>query len=428
LYQPEKGGIGINTKSFAVSKGLVWQAWQRVKAKGGSPGGDQVSLAQYAADEKRRLYKLWNRMASGSYFPSPVRRVEIPKGKGQNRPLGIPTVEDRIAQQVVKMVLEPRLEPHFHPDSYGYRPGRSAIDAVAKARRRCWTYDWVVDVDIQGFFDTLDHDRLMKAVRHHTRHRWIWLYIERWLTAPVQHPDGRLEKRERGTPQGGVISPLLANLFLHYAMDRWVGKVHPDIGFERYADDVVFHCRSREEAVEFLAALRQRMIDCGLTLHPLKTRIVYCKDSNRPRTDHPTVSFDFLGYTFKPRKVMNPRKQVFTGFTPAMSGKSRSRIAESLRTLKRKNRAVCTVNDLADWLNPRIRGWINYFGHFGRSQMYWLADQLDFALLQWVRRSFKRLKRSYRRSQRFLDQLRERHPCLFVHWHGLKMDRMRRAV
>jgi RNA-directed DNA polymerase len=399
-----------------------------VKTKGGSPGVDQVTLAQYTADERSRLYKLWNRMASGSYFPSPVRRVEIPKGKGQTRPLGIPTVEDRIAQQVVKLVLEPQLEPHFHPDSYGYRPGKSAIDAVAKARQRCWMYDWVVDVDIRGFFDTLDHERLLKAVRHHTQQRWIWLYIERWLTAPVQHPDGQLEERHQGTPQGGVISPLLANLFLHYAMDRWVGKTHPDIRFERYADDVVFHCRSREEAERFLAELRQRMTESGLALHPAKTRIVYCRDSNRPRKDHPTISFDFLGYTFKPRKVINPRKQVFTGFTPAMSEKSRSKIMEDLRSLKLQRRVASTVKEIAELLNPKVRGWFNYFGHFGRSRVYGLANRLNYALLQWARNKFKRLKRSYRRSERFLDQLRAQHPYLFVHWYGVKMARMRRAV
>lgn len=389
---------------------------------------DQVTVEQYAADEKNRLYKLWNRMASGSYFPSPVRRVDIPKGQGQTRPLGIPTVEDRIAQHVVKMVLEPQLEPHFHPDSYGYRPGKSAIDAVAKARQRCWAYDWVVDVDIRDFFDTLDHERLLKAVRHHTQHRWIWLYIERWLTAPVQHSDGRLEERHQGTPQGGVISPLLANLFLHYAMDRWVVKIHPDIRFERYADDVVFHCRSREEAECFLVALRQRMTECGLVLHPTKTRIVYCKDSNRPRTEHPTISFDFLGYTFKPRKVINPRKQVFTGFAPAMSGTSLKRILERVRRLKLHRRVVSTVKEIAELLNPKVRGWINYFGHFGRSRVYWLAHRLDFVLLHWVRNKFKRFKRSYRRSERFLGRLRAQYPDLFVHWYGVRMDRMRRAV
>jgi RNA-directed DNA polymerase len=425
---PQGEESSINTKSFAVSKGWVWQAWQRVKANGGSAGVDRVTIARYEANEKHRLYKLWNRMASGSYFPSPVRRVRIPKGKGQTRPLGIPTVEDRIAQQVVKMVLEPALEPHFHPDSYGYRPGKSAIDAMAKARQRCWAYDWVIEVDIQGFFDTIDHARLLKAVRHHTPHRWIWLYIERWLTAPVQHPDGRLEERPQGTPQGGVISPLLANLFLHYGMDRWVGKTHPDIKFERYADDVVFHCRSREEAESFLEALRQRMTECGLVLHPTKTRIVYCQDSNRPRMHQATISFDFLGYTFKPRKVINPRKQVFTGFTPAMSGKSLKRIMDDVRSMRLQGRSGSTVQEIAALLNPKVRGWMNYFGHFGRHRLHRLADWLDRVLLRWARYKYKRLKRSYRKTQRYLDQLRAQQPYLFVHWDRVKKDSMRRAV
>lgn len=411
-----------------MSKWLVWQAWQRVKANGGSPGVDQVTIERYAADEKNRLYKLWNRMASGSYFPSPVRRVDIPKGKGQTRPLGIPTVADRIAQQVVKMTLEPHLEPHFHPDSYGYRPGRSAIDAVAKTRQRCWTYDWVVDVDIQGFFDALDHPRLLKAVRHHTSQRWIELYIERWLTAPVQYPDGSREERHQGTPQGGVISPLLANLFLHYAMDRWMGKAYPDIRFERYADDVVFHCRSREEAEGFLEALRQRMSECGLVLHPTKTRIVYCRDSNRTRKDHPTISFDFLGYTFMPRKVINPRKQVFAGFTPAMSGRSLKRIRDEVRRLALQGRAGSTVQEVAELLNPKVGGWINYFGHFGRSRIHKLAEWLDFVLVRWARNKFKRLHRSFRQSRRYLEQLRTQQPYLFVHWYRVKTDGMRRAV
>lgn len=389
---------------------------------------DQVSIAKYQANEKSRLYKLWNRMSSGSYFPSPVRRVEIPKGEGQTRPLGIPTVEDRIAQQVVKTVLEQELEPHFHPDSYGYRPGKSAIQAVDMARRRCWTHNWVVDVDIQSFFDTIDHGRLLKAVRHHTKHRWVLLYIERWLSAPESLPDGRLQARHQGTPQGGVISPLLANLFLHYAMDRWVVRHHPSVRFERYADDVVFHCRSRGEAERFLVALRQRMADCGLTLHPRKTKIVYCHDSNRPDKDHEQISFDFLGYTFKPRKVINPRRQVFTGFTPAMSARAMKRIMDEIRGLKLQRRSGATEHEIAALLNPKVAGWINYFGHFGRARVHRLVDRIDFVLLCWARQKYKRLTRSYRKSQRYFDRLRAQQPRLFVHWYRLKQDGMRRAV
>jgi RNA-directed DNA polymerase len=380
---------------------------------------DRVSIEQFAADEKNNLYKLWNRLASGSYLPQPVRRVEIPKGEGKTRPLGIPTVADRIAQQVVKAVLEPELEPHFHPDSYGYRPGKSAIDAVRTARWRCWQHDWVVDVDIQGFFDTIDHGLLLKAVKRHTTHRWIHLYIERWLTAPVQHPDGRLEARRQGTPQGGVISPLLANLFLHYAMDVWTARHYRHIRFERYADDVVFHCNSRGEAEDFLKALTQRMVDCGLTLHPTKTKIGYCKDSNRVR-EHEWISFDFLGYTFKPREAINPRGQKFTGFTPAMSRKAFKRIMDAVRGLKLQLRCGDTEQQIAALLNPKIAGWFNYFKHFGKARLYWLADRLDFALICWARRKYKRLTRSYRKSGAYLKRLREQQPRLFAHWYLLK--------
>lgn len=399
-----------------------------MRHKDGSPGVDQVTVAKYAADEKNRLYKLWNRMTSGSYFPSPVRRVEIPKGQGKNRPLGIPTVEDRIAQQVVKLMLEPALEPHFHPDSYGYRPGKSAIDAVTKTRQRCWQFDWVVDVDIQSFFDTLDHAMLLKAVKHHTNHRWIILYIERWLSAPVKYPDGTLAEPLRGTPQGGVISPLLANLFLHYAMDRWVKDTHPDIRFERYADDVVFHCRTRSEAEGFLEALHQRLAECGLTLHPKKTRIVHCRDSNRSRITYPHISFDFLGFTFRPRKVINPRKQVFTGFTPAMSAKSMKRIRDDVRGLQLKRRVGMKVQDIAEALNPKVIGWINYFGHFGKERLHRLADWIDGVLMNWARATLKRCSRSYRKSRRYLDQLREQQPHLFAHWHRVCKNWVRRAV
>jgi RNA-directed DNA polymerase len=199
-------------KSFDISKQVVWEAYQRVKANRGSAGVDAQSIQDFEVDLKDNLYKLWNRMASGSYFPPPVRRVEIPKKDGGLRPLGIPTVSDRIAQMVVKMMFEPEVEPYFHPDSYGYRPGKSAIQAVGMVRGRCWRYNWVVDLDIRGFFDNMDHDLLMRAVRKHTDCKWIRLYIERWLKAPVQMGDGSLVNRDKGTPKGGVISPLLVEV------------------------------------------------------------------------------------------------------------------------------------------------------------------------------------------------------------------------
>ena len=267
-------------KPYDISKQLVWEAYQRVKANRGAAGVDGVSLAAFEKDLKGNLYKVWNRMSSGSYHPPPVRLVEIPKDNGGTRPLGIPTIADRVAQTVVKMVLEPLVEPRFHPDSYGYRPGRSALDAVGMARKRCWEIDWVIDLDIKGFFDSIPHDLVERAVAHHTDLAWVRLFIGRWLRAPVECPDGTLVERTKGTPQGGVVSPLLANLFLHYAFDRWMDRNYPGVRFERYADDAIVHCRSKEEARSVLEAIRGRFTECGLELHPEKTRIVYCKEDD----------------------------------------------------------------------------------------------------------------------------------------------------
>ena len=289
-------------KPYAIPKQLVWDAYQRVKANRGAAGVDGESLTAFEKDLKGNLYKVWNRMSSGSYFPPPVRLVEIPKDNGGTRPLGIPTVADRVAQTVVKMVLEPVVDTQFHPDSYGYRPGKSALDAVGTARKRCWDADWVIDLDIKGFFDSIPHDLVERAVAHHTDIPWVRLYIARWLRAPVQRPDGTLDERTKGTPQGGVISPLLANLFLHYAFDRWMQRTFPPVQFERYADDAIVHCRSERQARVVLDAIRGRFVQCGLELHPTKTRIVYCKDADRPR-QYEHVAFDFLGYTFQPRRA-----------------------------------------------------------------------------------------------------------------------------
>jgi RNA-directed DNA polymerase len=278
-------------KSYEISKHTVMEAYRRVKANAGAAGIDEQSIADFEAKLKDNLYKLWNRMSSGSYFPPPVRAVEIPKKAGGVRTLGVPTVADRVAQTVVAMVLEPEVEPVFHPDSYGYRPGRSALDAVSRCRERCWRHDWVVDLDIRAFFDSIPHDLLLKAVAVHTDQRWVMLYVERWLNAPLQRADGTLIERDRGTPQGSAISPLLANIFLHYAFDRWMEKSFPSAPFERYADDAVVHCRSRTQAVRIRRAITKRLAEVGLELHPDKTRIVYCKDSKpsglaRARTVH----------------------------------------------------------------------------------------------------------------------------------------------
>ena len=378
-------------KPFPITKRQVWGAYKRVKANRGGAGVDGQTLLEFEEDPENNLYKLWNRLSSGSYHPPPVRRVEIPKEDGGVRPLGIPTVADRIAQMVVKQVLEPELEKHFHPDSYGYRPGKSAHQAIGQARKRCWDNDWVVDLDIKGFFDNLDQGLLMRAVRHHTQDNWVVLYIAWWLEAPVQLPDGTLEARTKGTPQGGVISPLLANLYLHYAFDLWMQRTNPSISFERYADDAVCHCRTQAEAEHLKEALERRFADCGLTLHPEKTRIIYCKDDDR-RQGYPTISFDFLGYSFRPRRSKNRWGKPFINLSPAVSNKSAKAIRQEVRSWNPPLRSDRALDDLARMFNAKIRGWVNYYGAYYKSALYRTLKHIDRKLVLWATRKFKRLR------------------------------------
>ena len=319
-----------NAKPFCIPKRWVWKAYKRVKANRGAAGVDEQSVEQFEEHLKGNLYKLWNRLSSGSYFPPPVKRVDIAKRDGGTRPLGIPTVADRIAQAVVKAYLEPALEQHFHPDSYGYRPKKSALDAVGVARKRCWRSAWVLDLDIRAYFDTIPHGLLLKAVRAHTDCAWVLLYIERWLTAPVQMADGTLAPREKGTPQGSVVSPLLANLFLHYAFDRWMAQHHPDIPFERFADDILCHCVSEAQARRLQRVLAQRFATCGLELHPQKTKVVYCRDDDR-RGHALHETFDFLGYTFRARRSKNRWGKYFVNFSPAVSNAAAKRMRREIR-------------------------------------------------------------------------------------------------
>lgn len=403
-------------KPYVIPKQLVWEAYQRVKANRGAAGVDGESLTAFEKDLKDSLYKVWNRMSSGSYIPPPVRLVEIPKASGGTRPLGIPTVADRVAQTVVKLVLEPLVEPVFHQDSYGYRPGKSALDAVGVARTRCWKADWVIDLDIKSFFDSLDHDLVERAVAHHTDLAWVRLYIGRWLRAPLQRPDGTVEERTKGTPQGGVISPLLANLFLHYAFDVWMRRRFPAVQFERYADDAIVHCRSERQAEQVLEAIRGRLQECGLELHPMKTRIVYCKDDDR-RGSCEHVAFDFLGYTFQPRRAKNRWGKYFVSFLPAISAKA----AKTIRTTIREWRMASTRNnqqleDLARLVNPSVRGWMNYYGRFYRSKCVQVLRHLNVALGSWVRRKYKRFRRRERASMHWLGRVAQRDRQLFVLW------------
>src|SRR4051812_23306264 len=313
------GELKAPGKPFDISKWAVWEAWEKVKSNKGAPGVDGQSIAEFEKDLQGNLYKIWNRMSSGSYFPPPVRAVEIAKAHGAGtRMLGVPTVADRVAQTVVAQELEMRVEPIFHPDSYGYRPRRSALDAVAACRRRCWQTNWVIDLDIRKFFDSVPWQRVVTAVEANTDLPWVVLYVKRWLHAPVQLADGSLRVRDRGTPQGSAISPVLANLFLHYAFDVWMTREFPVLRFERYVDDAVVHCISEAQAHRVLAALVERMREVGLELHPDKTRIVYCKDSRR-RGSYAHTAFTFLGYTFRPRGVRTKTGTMVTGFNPAIS-------------------------------------------------------------------------------------------------------------
>ncbi len=404
-----------SAKSIPITKRQVWEAYKRVKANRGAAGVDGQTIEQFEEDLSNNLYKLWNRLASGSYMPRAVRRVEIPKADGGTRPLGIPTVVDRIAQTVVKQHLEPRLEEHFHEDSYGYRPGKSAHQALDRARRRCWDYAWVVDLDIKGFFDTIDHELLMRALQKHTSESRVLMYVRRWLQAPVELAEGQLQVRALGTPQGGVISPLLANLFLHYVFDVWMQRHHPDVPFERYADDALCHCRTRVQAEQVLARLTQRFVDCGLTLHPQKTRLVYCKDDDR-RGEHPETSFDFLGYTFRARRSKNRWGKFFVNFSPGMSAKAGKRIRQEIRSWNLPRRSDKTLEDLAHMFNQRVRGWVNYYGQFYKSALYPTLRQLDRKLALWATRKYKRLRRHRRRADHWLERIARGKPGLFAHW------------
>lgn len=402
------------TKPFCIRKWVVWEAWLRVKANQGAAGVDGESIARFEARLEQNLYKIWNRMSSGTYFPPPVRTVMIPKGDGRERALGIPTVGDRVAQMVVKLYLEPLVEPTFHPDSYGYRPRKSAADAVGQARTRCWRNDWVVDLDIKGFFDNIDHFLMMRAVRKHTDCPWVLLYIERWLKAPAQAADGAKTDRDRGTPQGGVISPLLANLFLHYSFDRWMTDNHPSIPFERYADDIVVHCRSEAQAQFIRHELEKRLAACRLELHPEKTKIVYCRDSNRPR-EYPQIAFDFLGFTFRPRTAVNRRGEFFVSFSPAVSRKAAKEIVATVRQWNIHEMSDKSLEDLSRMFDSVIRGWVNYYGRFYKSALYPVFASLNRRLVRWARKKYKRYHQQ-RRATHWLRGLARRQPGLFAHW------------
>ena len=408
----------LKGKSYDIPKRLLWDAWLKVKEKGGAAGADGVTIAQFEEDLSGNLYRLWNRMSSGSYFPGPVRAVEIPKKgkKGAIRVLGIPSVVDRVAQAAAAKALEPSVEPIFHEDSYGYRPGRAPVDAVAVCRERCFKTDWVVDLDIRAFFDSVPWDLMLRAVAHHTDQKWIVLYVERWLKAPMQRPDGTLVQRVKGTPQGSPISPCLANLFLHYGLDAWMVREFPTIPFERFADDAVIHCVSESQARFVRDAVARRLVEVGLELHPDKTRIVYCKDSRR-RGTYEEISFTFCGYTFRPRKAYNQRTGgVFTGFLPAVSPEKLTAMSRRVGSWRLHRRTTLDLHDLAPGMNLVLRGWLAYFTAFYPTAVIPLCQCIDRHLERWARWKYKRLARSPKRTRAWLQGVRTRNPELFVHW------------
>jgi len=404
------------TKPYIISKQLIVEAYKLVKANKGAAGVDQQSLESFDKNLKDNLYKIWNRMSSGSYFPPPVKAVPIPKKSGGERILGIPTVSDRIAQTVVKLIFEPSVEPHFHKDSYGYRPNKSAIDAVGVTRQRCWKYDFVLEFDIKGLFDNIDHTLLMKAIRKHTDNKWVILYIERWLKAPMQMVDGTLIERTKGTPQGGVVSPILSNLFLHYVFDVWMGKHHRGKSWCRYADDGLVHCKTEQEAQQLLVDLKQRFEMCGLELHSGKTKIVYCKDANRQEQYHNT-EFTFLGYDFCSRTVKNPRiDDVFMSFSPAVSKAAAKSMRSQVRKSGVRKRADLSLEQIAQWYNPILRGWIGYYGHYNRSAMESVMRHFNKTLVSWAMKKFKNLRGHKTKAFEFMQKIKSANPELFVHW------------
>jgi group II intron reverse transcriptase/maturase len=403
------------TKPFEISKWVVQEAYEKVKANKGSAGIDRQSIKDFDENLKDNLYKLWNRMSSGTYFPPPVKAVKIPKKNKGVRVLGIPTVADRIAQQVAREYLEPQIEPLFHPDSYGYRPDKSAHDAVAATRKRCWRYDWVLEFDIVGLFDNINHAMLMEMVEKHAKQAWVVLYIKRWLTAPFDD-GGTLIQRTAGTPQGGVISPLLANLFLHYVFDSFMAERFKTLVWERYADDGVVHCVSKAQAHYLKVALEKRFAAYGLELHPDKTKIVYCGQDKTIRRQEDNISFDFLGFTFRPRSARSKSGVNFTGFLPAIANKAKCAIRQEVKRWKLQHNTTCEIEDIAKQYNSKIRGWMNYYGEFYPSQIKQTLGFINSCLCKWVKRKYKNKCGSWRKAGRWLVKVSQRKPELFYHW------------
>ena len=409
--------VEVASKGIPITKQMVWDSYKKVKSNKGSGGVDGKSLANYSENLSSNLYKLWNRLTSGSYYPQAVLEVEILKKDGvSKRKLGIPTIEDRIAQQVIKDYLEPRLEKEFHNSSYGYRPNRNAHQALEQVRQNVRKKAWVLDMDIKSFFDRVSHDLLNKALRKHVEEEWVSLYINRWLNCPKQ-VEGKVEVKQsrEGTPQGGVISPLLANLFLHYALDKWMDKTHPGIKFVRYADDVVVHCATKPEADRILSSIKRRLESCKLNLHEKKTKIVFCKNGRR-QSEHQIVSFGFLGYGFQPRTSATKSGKLFLGYDCAISKSSQKKIAKELRATNFQKWTARSIEEIAEYFNSKLRGWLNYFGKFRRWKLNRIFKIFNGRLKNWVRKRYKRMNNSYIKACKWLEDYKLVNPELFVHW------------
>lgn len=403
------------TKSLPVSKRMVYNSYLKVRFNGGCAGIDKESVLGFDANLSKNLYKIWNRMSSGSYFPMAVRRQLIPKKQGGTRPLGIPTVSDRIAQGVVKDYLEPTMEAVFHNSSYGYRLGKSAHGALEQCKNNCMRYDWVIDLDIKGFFDNINHDILLAMVKHHNEEKWVSMYVERWLKADVEQEDGSLQKREKGTPQGGVISPLLSNLYLHHGFDKWMKKYFPYNPFERYADDIVIHCSERMEAEILLEEIRRRLLGFDLELHPEKTKIVYCKDGYR-KEKYDNESFTFLSYTFQPRRCLvgKEEKKIKVLFSPAISTLAKKSIREGIRKIFNPSYSFIILQEIAEKLNPKLRGWYNYYSKYNKWKLLEVFRYLNLLMRKWIKRKFKLVSKRKQRDK--YKRIMELNPNLFYHW------------
>lgn len=411
--------FGTELKTVPITKEMVRGAYKKVKANQGSAGVDKESLEEFQKDLLGNLYKLWNRLASGSYFPQPVREVEIPKANGGKRKLGVPTVSDRIAQEVVKSYLEPRLEHEFHENSYGYRPLKSAHQAIKQVQENVRSRGWAIDMDIKSFFDEVDHGLLMKALEKHVKEKWAKQYIRRWLACPIQTREGILIQKEgKGTPQGGVISPLLSNLYLHYVLDKWLEFNYPQVAFVRYADDVVVHCQSEEEAQTMLEAIRARLNACKLQLNETKTKLVHCKDFRRREKKEYGSKFDFLGFSFKPTVYKSKRVggSVFLGYGCEMSQGSRTRVVEGWKQMDWHRQSTMNIQDIAQVINSQMRGLINYFGRINAKGIHKLIRHLHFRLAKWAMNKYKRFKGSYGKVYNWLREIKSSYPNMFYHW------------